>query len=183
MKTTLWLIPFHCLVLCIAAACGTKPPANELEAVKYTGTIKVGTSAVVPPFQYLNEVGEIAGFDIDLVVEIAKRMGVRVEIQNLPYEQLVPALRDGKIDIAIAALNNTSLSNQPVGYTDAYINLAEGMLEEKRSMRPEIVGGPLFIAVPEGAAELAHALNRIIAEMKAGGFIEDLSIKYHLESR
>jgi len=73
------------LVLATAlAACGPKQPANHLEAIKKAGTIKVGTSADYPPFEYVDSSGKKIGFDIELMEEIAKQMGVKLEWVDMP---------------------------------------------------------------------------------------------------
>jgi ABC-type amino acid transport substrate-binding protein len=174
------LLPLCITILLLAASCGTKPPADELEAIKYTGTIRVGTSADAPPFESLDDQGHMTGFDIDLVNEIGKRMGVAVEFHNMSYEELIPAVQEGEIDIAIAALNAKDGQNQNIGYTDAYINLEEGTAAVQLTNRPSLNGGQLAIAVPGGAVELIKALNKTLADMSADGFIEDLSKEYLL---
>ena len=182
MKVFARLLPLFLMIFILPAACGTKAPADELEAIKYTGRISVGTSTDAPPFESLDADGQIVGFDIDLVNEIGKRMGVAVEIQNLPYEYLMPAVQGRKINIAIAAFNVSGEPNQNIGFTDAYFVLEDGMAAVPRTNRPEIKNGPLAIAVPEGAVELTKALNMTIADMLADGFIEDLSQKHLLIS-
>jgi ABC-type amino acid transport substrate-binding protein len=182
MKAIARLLTSIIMISLLAAACGTKSPADELEVIKHNGRIRVGTSADAPPFESLDEHGQMVGFDIDLVNEIGKRMGLAVEIQNMPYEHLAPALQGGNIDIGIAAFNVSGEPDQNIGYTDAYLILEDGIAAAQRVNHPEIMNQPLAIAVPEGAVELTRALNKTIADMAADGFIEDLSQK-HLISR
>jgi len=182
MKVITRLLPLYFPIVLLAAACGRKPPADELEAIKYTGLIRVGISADAPPFESLDERGQMVGFDIDLVNEIGKRMGVAVEIQNLPYEELIPAVQDGKVGIAIAVLNAIGVQNQNIDFTDAYFKLKDGVTAVQPANRPTLNNGPLFIVVPKGADQLMKALNNTIADMLADGFIEDLSQKHLLDN-
>ena len=112
----------------VLSACGPKQPANELEAIKQAGKIVVGTSADYPPFEFVDESGNIVGFDIDLAYEIGKRLGVEVEIVDMPFDSLIAAVQEGKIDIAIAAFNYTEERDQAVDFTDPYYYAEDGFL-------------------------------------------------------
>src|SRR5690554_6070401 len=61
------------------------------------GALKVGTSADFPPFEYIDTDGEIVGFDVDLVSEIAKELEMEVEIENITFDGLVDAVKTKKI--------------------------------------------------------------------------------------
>ncbi len=67
----------------------------------------VGTSADYPPFAFVRD-GNIEGFDLDFIHAIAKELGYTVQIKDMPFSQLFPALRAKKIDVVIAALTATS---------------------------------------------------------------------------
>ena len=53
---------------------------NLLQEIKDRGVLRVSTDPAYPPQSFLNEQGEFEGFDIDVTEEIAKRMGVEVEM-------------------------------------------------------------------------------------------------------
>ena len=84
------------LSICLAAvlSCG-----KEDSDVLY-----VGTNAEYPPFEYLDENGNVAGFDIDLMNEIAKIIGKKIEIKDMTFDGLIPALEANTIDIIIAGM-------------------------------------------------------------------------------
>jgi polar amino acid transport system substrate-binding protein len=102
------------------AACGPAQPANHFEAIKQAGSIKVGTSADYPPFEYVDSSGNKAGFDIDLMQEIAKRMGVTVEWVDMPFDSLIAAVQEGKIDASIAAFSYSEERDEMIDFTDPY---------------------------------------------------------------
>jgi polar amino acid transport system substrate-binding protein len=123
-----------CSVLLIVAftlvlsACGPKEPANHLEAIKQEGKLVAGTSADYPPFESVDENGNMVGFDIDLINEIGKRMGVEVEIQDMPFDSLIAGVQEEKIDLSIAAFNYTEERDKTVDFTDAYYYAEDGFL-------------------------------------------------------
>ena len=54
--------------------------AEELDTLKEKGTIRIAMSGAYPPFNFVNEQNEVVGFDPAIGAEIAKRMGLEVEI-------------------------------------------------------------------------------------------------------
>ena len=85
------------------AACGPKQPANHLDAIKAAGVIKVGTSADYPPFEYIDQAGNLAGFDVELMQELAKKLVLarrRVPRETDPRARVVPHVAvDHRLDV------------------------------------------------------------------------------------
>ena len=104
----------------IVAGCGTPKPANHLEAIRQAGVIKVGTSADYPPFESVDASGNKVGFDIDLMTEIAKRLGVKLEWVDMPFDSLIAAVQEGKIDASISAFNYTEERDETIDFSDPY---------------------------------------------------------------
>jgi arginine transport system substrate-binding protein len=67
----------------------------------------VGTNSGFPPYEYIDETGNIVGFDIDLAKEIAKNMNTTVRIEDLSFDALILSLNQGKVDLAIAGISIT----------------------------------------------------------------------------
>lgn len=110
------------------AACGTKQAANHLEAIQQAGTIKVGTSADYPPFESVDASGNKVGFDIDLMTEIAKRMGVKLEWVDMPFDSLIAGVKEGKIDLSISAFNYTEERDKEVDFSEAYFTSEDSFM-------------------------------------------------------
>jgi len=104
----------------LVSACAPKAPANKLEEIKAKGKIVVGTSADYPPFEFKDEQDNFAGFDMDLIREIGKRMGLEVEIQDMAFDTLVAAIEQGKVDAVIAAMAPTEERLQKVDFSITY---------------------------------------------------------------
>jgi polar amino acid transport system substrate-binding protein len=105
----------------VLSACGGAPKAaNHLEAIKQAGVIKVGTSADYPPFESVDASGNKVGFDIDLMTEIAKRLGVTLEWVDMPFDSLIAAVQEGKIDASISAFNYSEERDQTIDFSEAY---------------------------------------------------------------
>ena len=106
--------------LVLSACGGGSTAANHLEAIKQAGVIKVGTSADYPPFESVDASGNKIGFDIDLMTEIAKRLGVKIEWVDRPFDSLIAAVQEGKIDASISAFNYSEERDQTIDFSDAY---------------------------------------------------------------
>lgn len=102
------------------AACASSQPATHFETIKENGKMVVGTSGDFPPFESVDANGKLVGYDIDLINEIGKRMGLQVEIKDMPFDSLLAAVQEGKIDLVIAGMNYTEERDQKVDFTDPY---------------------------------------------------------------
>jgi polar amino acid transport system substrate-binding protein len=104
----------------LLSACGGGASGSHLDQIKQAGVIKVGTSADYPPFEFVDANGNKTGFDIDLMEEIGKRLGVKVEWVDMPFDSLIAGVQEGKIDISISAFNYSEERDQVVDFSDAY---------------------------------------------------------------
>lgn len=92
------------VVVCLQA-CGLQAGAID-EAVR-RGSLKVGTNPTYMPFQMTDRQGRVVGFEIDLLHEMSKALGVRLEILPSGYPQLIPDLLAGKIDLIASGMTLT----------------------------------------------------------------------------
>lgn len=112
----------------LVTACGSGEPANELEAIMDAGKVVMGTSADYPPFESYTDAGEMVGFDVDLMDEIGKRMGVEVKIQDMPFSSLIAAVQEGMIDMSVAAINYTEERDKTVDFSTVYYYAEDSFL-------------------------------------------------------
>lgn len=110
------------MVLCAAAltACGNKETSGNVDRVTLEeGKLIAGTNAAFPPFEYLGDDGAPDGFDIALIKEIGKKLGLEVEVQDMEFNALVAAVGN-KIDVAIAGMTVDDERKQSVDFSDSY---------------------------------------------------------------
>ncbi len=82
----------------------------------------VGTSADYQPFSYIDPATqEIVGFDIDVISEVAKRLGRSLEIKDIPLASLIFGLLSGDIDVIAAGMSPTAKRAQVVSFSQQYI--------------------------------------------------------------
>lgn len=102
----------------MVAGCGGKEEAKKAEPAK---VLRVGTEPTFAPFEFQKEGSkEYTGFDMDLIRAIGKQMGYKVEIMNMGFDALIPALSSGNIDTVIAGMSITPERQEAVLFSAPY---------------------------------------------------------------
>ena len=84
-------------------------------------TLKVGSSVDFAPFEFQDEgQAEYQGFDMDLIRAIGKEMGYDVEISNIGFDGLIPALQAKNVDVLITGMTINDERKQSVDFSDPY---------------------------------------------------------------
>ena len=82
-----------------------------------SGTIKVGVNPTLPPLGKFDEKNEIVGFDVDYAAEIAKLLGVKLEIVQVGSPDRIPFVQTGKIDFVMGAMTRTPERAKVIDFT------------------------------------------------------------------
>src|SRR5690606_9644832 len=101
--------------------------------VRASGRLAVGTSLDYPPFSFRNDQFQPDGFDMALINDVASRLGVRAEIQDMAFDSLFNALNSGQIDVAIAAITVTTEREALVDFSNIYWVGEEGIVSRPNS--------------------------------------------------
>ncbi|MGV7977208.1 MAG: ABC transporter substrate-binding protein [Anaerolineaceae bacterium] len=128
MKKSLVFLMLIVLTAGLLAGCAGQKADSVLDKIKTAGKVVVGTSADYPPYEYVDEAGKFTGFDIDLMTEIARRMGVELVWTDMPFDSLVAAVQEGKIDMSISCFNYTEERDAQVDFSDAYYTSEDAFL-------------------------------------------------------
>src|SRR5436190_20526020 len=89
-------------LLLLAAAFGIAAgPAHAADV------LNVGSYPNNPPFEYKDEAGTFQGFEVDIVNEAAKRIGMTTNIEGIDFQPLFAATSSGRIDVAISSITIT----------------------------------------------------------------------------
>lgn len=72
------------------------------------------------PWEFQDTAGELIGFEIDLVNEVAKRLNREIEIINIPFNGLFSAVQSSRIDIAISSITITEQRLTSVSFAQPY---------------------------------------------------------------
>lgn len=94
-----------------------------LQKIKKDGKLVVGTAP--PPYEFLDtsvkDKKSITGIDIKIAEAVAKKLGVKLEVQDMTFQSLLASITTGKIDIAISAITPTAEREKTVDFSDSYL--------------------------------------------------------------
>lgn len=90
----------------------------------------VGTNAEFEPFEY-REGGNIVGFDIELIGEISKLINKDIEVEDMAFDGLLPALQTKKIDLIIAGMTATEERKKFVNFSESYYKSQQAIVVNK----------------------------------------------------
>lgn len=105
-----------------------------LDSIKSKGKLVVGTSADYPPYEFHKEIegkDQIVGFDISVAKEIAKDLGVELEVKDMDFDGLLVAEQASKIDLVLAGMNPTDERKENVDFSDIYYKSENGFIVRK----------------------------------------------------
>ena len=83
------------------------------------GTLVMGTNAAFPPYEYM-EGKKVVGIDAEIAAAVAEKINMKLEIKNMDFDALIPAVSTGNIDIVLAGMTVTPEREQAVNFTDSY---------------------------------------------------------------
>lgn len=104
---------------------------TNLDKIKKSGKLIVGTSADYPPYEFHKQVNgkdEIVGFDIEIANQLAKDLGVQLEVKDITFNGLLESLKAGKIDMIIAGMNPTAERAKEVDFSKIYYTSTQAVL-------------------------------------------------------
>lgn len=94
---------------------------NSWDLIQAKGRLVVGFDGGYPPLAFYDDQGRPAGFEADLAVEFARRLGLEVQWLEMPRQALIHALYARKIDCVVSALPMTKTNKMQVAFSNPYI--------------------------------------------------------------
>lgn len=105
------------MVLVALGAHGQAAFARSLDEIIKSGVIRLGVNPTLPPLGKFNEKNEIVGFDVDYGAEIAKALGVKLEVVQVGSPDRVPFVATGKVDIVMGGMTRTPERAKVIDFT------------------------------------------------------------------
>ena len=107
---------------------------SALSRIQERGALVLGTSGNMPTMSQVDGSGEVSGFDIDLARVMAGMMGVRLDIELMPFDQLLPALESGRVDVVMSNMTITPQRNLRVAFVGPYIVSGKCIVTKDRAL-------------------------------------------------
>ena len=99
--------------------------ASLLEKVKTSGKLVVGTEAQYAPYEFKDLNASFAGCDMWLAQQIADHLGVELEVVDMSFDGIIPAVKSGQVDLGIAAFTKTPERAEEIDFSDLYEKSAQ----------------------------------------------------------
>ena len=102
------------------AFAGGASDKSALQTVKDRGRLIVGTEAQYAPYEFKDMDANIVGCDMYIAQQIADELGVGLEIVDMAFDGIIPAIQAGQVDLGIAAFTNTPERAEVIDFSDIY---------------------------------------------------------------
>ncbi len=110
----------------------TTPQLSQSRNIQRSGVLKLGTCATIEPFSFQAN-GIVTGLDIEIARLIGERLGKQIQVIDMNFEALIPALQSGKIDFALSNFNVSDERKKLINFSVPYIENDISALVRKRS--------------------------------------------------
>ncbi len=119
---------------------GSPAPMPKIELTGTNGTLKFGTAAVTEPMSFVDGDRNVVGFDIEFATYIAQKLGKQIELVNMEFGAMIPALISGKVDMVGAGLSITEERAKKVLFSESYYPSGLAVLVKDDSGKQEPAG-------------------------------------------
>ncbi|UXZ08754.1 transporter substrate-binding domain-containing protein [Clostridium perfringens] len=160
------------------AGCGEKTAkengsSDKVAKIKESGKLVVGLSADYAPYEFhimKDGKDQIVGLDIDIAKEVAKNLGVDLEIKEMEFGAIIQSVKNGMIDMGISGITPDEKRKKAVDFSDIYYEAEQGILINKDNK--ESIKG---IGDLKGKKKVGAQMGSIQAEIAKG--IEGADVK------
>jgi len=102
-----------------------------LTACSKRDVLVIGMDATYPPFEFVDEKGQISGVSVEIGREIGKTAGKEVEFRNINFDGLITALRTGSIDLVISSMTASDERRKSIDFSEPYVKTGLAILAGK----------------------------------------------------
>ena len=102
------------------ASAETAADGPVMTKIKASGKLVVGTEAQYAPYEFKDLNANFVGCDMFLAQKIADALGVELEIVDMSFDGIIPAVQAGQVDLGIAAFTNTPARAEVIDFSDLY---------------------------------------------------------------
>lgn len=131
----------------------------DVETVE-DGVLIMSTNAAFPPYEMTNDAGEFEGIDVEMAGEIAKRLGLELQIDDMDFDAALLAVQQGKSDIAMAGITITEDRLVNMDFSDTYANGVQSVIVPEGSdiTSPDDLAGKL-VGVQRGTTGYTFCID------------------------
>ncbi len=113
-------LTFYGLIIAVQADDSSKP-------------LIIGMELNYPPFEMTDAAGNPTGVGVDMAHALGDYLHRPIQIENMPFEGLIPALKTGRIDLIISSMTATDERRKSIDFSDPYLSTGLSILVKKDS--------------------------------------------------
>ncbi|MGB5811301.1 MAG: transporter substrate-binding domain-containing protein [Polyangiales bacterium] len=128
------LMLFALLTVASMTATVAEAQSPVLNRVLKSGELRVGMSGDQPPLNMIDKSGEMMGFDVDVAEGLAHALGLELKIVQMPFGQLLGALKKGKVDMVISGVDITAARTKDFLFVGPYLLSGKSLLTTSQAL-------------------------------------------------
>lgn len=114
-----------------------KTPYEKKDVDRKNGTLKVGTNAEFPPYEYYED-NQITGIDIDIMQAVCDELGMDMQVEDMAFDSIIAAITSGKVDVGASGFTVTEDRKKNINFTDSYITTKQDIIVKDGSSGSKI---------------------------------------------
>jgi len=117
MKKAISVLLVLGMCMMILVGCSNESTMKQIED---SGEMTFAMTGGYPPFNYMNDDGELEGFDIDIANALAEKMGVKAVPITTAWDGIIGGLQSKRFDTIIGSMAITEDRKEQVNFTNPY---------------------------------------------------------------
>ena len=89
------------------------------------------TDATWPPLEYIDESGNLTGFEVELVPMIGEKVGVKMEAKNIPWDTIFAGLANGQFNAVASGVTVTEERKKTIDFSDTLFTIKQSIITMK----------------------------------------------------
>lgn len=117
-----------------SGAASGQSQSKIMQTIKQRGKLIVGTSSGYPPYVFVDAESpdkKVIGLDMEMCKQIADKLGVPMEVQDMSFSALLSSVTAGKVDIAVGGVSPTPEREKAMAFSDLYLPTEQKLLVRK----------------------------------------------------
>ena len=134
-KFALVTLAIGLIATCFAGSTGAGPADSGLAAIKKRGSLRQCVFLGYKPMSYRDQQGNAAGFDVALGAAMAKSLGVKHEIVDVAFENLIAGVQAGRCDLILSSMTPRAQRAESVLFARLYVPFVMALIVRKNDPR------------------------------------------------
>ncbi len=122
------IIPLILSLALIFSLCACGGGDTSLKDVQSAGKLVIATSPDFPPFESLDESGNVVGIEIDILNKVCEKLGVELAIEQMDFESVLPGVQAGKYDVGVSGITVTESRLKNADFSDVYFLASQAIV-------------------------------------------------------